>query len=37
MSILDKVAILKNILNMADKVIAVVLQCVEYILAQKDA
>lgn len=36
MSIMDKVAILKNILNMADKVIGIVLHCVEYVLSQKD-
>ncbi|UPW41014.1 hypothetical protein [Sigmofec virus UA08Rod_5746] len=36
MSVLDKVAILKNILTMADKVIGIVLHCVEYILSQKE-
>lgn len=36
MSIIDKVAVLKNILSVVDKVVTVAIQCIEYILKQKD-
>lgn len=36
MSIMDKVAVLKNVLSVVDKIVTVMINCIDYLLKQKD-